>query len=198
MTKPLVTCLTALAAATSVFGQGTVVFNNRNALAGIDAKILGPDGVGVSGPIWKADLIAGPAGTALSALVPVPNSTTTFRTVLAAGYVNSITVTIPNIRAGAVAMIAVRAYHGNAYESASCSGTSIPITIQTGNPTDDVPRDLVGLQGFTVCIPEPLTYPLGILGAAGLLLWPRRCLRSARSKSTDHDHDHGLAPQDTP
>jgi hypothetical protein len=175
--KKILFALGALMVATSVFGQGTVTFNNRNTAAGIDAKVLDKaGGVGVSGADFKADLIAGPAGTALSALTLVPNSTTSFRTGAAAGYVNSITVTIPNIAAGAQATVAMRAYNGATYQGSSLYGTSAPITIPTGNPTTSppgTPTDMVGLTGFAL-VPEPSTIALAMLGLAGLLIRRRK------------------------
>ncbi|MBM3838032.1 MAG: PEP-CTERM sorting domain-containing protein [Verrucomicrobia bacterium] len=174
--KKVLIALAALVVTTSVFGQGTVVFNNRNPAAGIDAKILLPGGAGVSGAAFTADLIAGPAGTALAKLVPVAGSTTTFRTGAAAGYVNSTTVTIPGIAAGGQATIAVRAYNGSTYAGSSLFGTSAPITIGTGNPTTSppgTPTDMVGLTGFTL-VPEPSTIALAILGIAGLLIRRRK------------------------
>lgn len=174
MTKGLLTAA-ALMVATAVFGQGTVIFNNRNLAAGIDARVVGPDGLGISGSELKADLIAGPAGTAVSALVPVPNSVTTFRTGSAAGYVNPITVTIPNIAPGAQATVAMRAYNGSSYETSSRFCTSRPITIPTGNPLSnppELPTELVGLN--SACIPEPSKHALAVLGAAALFFCRKR------------------------
>ena len=174
--KKVLIALAALVVTTSVLGQGTVVFNNRNTAAGIDAKVLLPTGAGVTGAEFKADLIAGPAGTAVTALVPVPGSETTFRTGAAAGYVNSITATIPGIAAGGQATIAMRAYNGSTYAGSSLYGTSAPITIGTGNPTTappGTPTDMVGLVGFSL-VPEPSTIALALLGIAGLLIRRRK------------------------
>jgi hypothetical protein len=167
----------------AVHGQGTVVFNNRNTPVGIDAKIIfGPSGAGLSGSEWKADVIAGPAGTPFSQLVPVPNSTTTFRTGATAGYVNSLMIMIPNISAGAQATVAMRAYNGSTYQSSALLGTSLPITIPTGNPLSSppgTPTDMIGLQGFVVLFPEPSTYALAIFGAAIVMLFRRRSAERA-------------------
>ncbi|MBI2949685.1 MAG: hypothetical protein HYY23_18780 [Verrucomicrobia bacterium] len=176
MKKTLI-ALTVVMVTNAVLGQGTVFFNNRGGI-GIDSKILFSDGQvlrGVSGPEWKADLIAGPAGTPFSQLVPVPGSTTTFRTGAAAGYVNAITVTIPNIGLGAQATVAMRAYNGNTYENSSCFGTSKAITNPTGNPASGFPFDLIGLQGFTVvCIPEPPIHALAVVAALSICVAKRR------------------------
>jgi hypothetical protein len=176
--KKVLIAIAALAVTTAAFGQGTVNFVNRNTAIGLDAKILLPDKTGVTGADFKADLIAGPAGTALDKLVLVPNSTATFRTGAAAGYINGIAVTIPNIGPGAQATVAVRAYNGADYGKGTLFGTSAPITIATGNPTltpPGLPTDLVGLQGFSlVLVPEPSTIALVVLGLAGLLIRRRK------------------------
>ncbi|MBI2949684.1 MAG: hypothetical protein HYY23_18775 [Verrucomicrobia bacterium] len=173
--RKLLIALVAVTATPALLGQGTIIFNNRNVAAGIDAKILGPSGAGLSGPDWKADLVAGPAGTPLARLVPVPNSTTPFRTGVAAGYVTPITVTIPNIGPGARATVAVRVFNGSS--GLSSYGTSSPITVPTGDPTTSppgLPTDMIGLTGFAFLCPEPPTYALAILAAVALLLWRRK------------------------
>ena len=172
--KKAILALAALMATAATYGQGTVQFNNRLPASGIDAKFMGAGGVGFSDPSFKAQIYAGPEGTAVGSLKAVPG-TTTFRTGNAAGYLNPIDLAIPGIPPGAKATLVVRFYNGPAFESSTIFGTSNPITITLGGAgTPPGPgAELIGLQGFTI-IPEPATIALGVLGAAILLLRRRR------------------------
>ena len=167
----LVTVLTSVAAC----GQGTVQFNNRLPALGIDARVLSGRG-DLSDPAFKAQIYAGPEGTPIGSLKPV-SGTTTFRTGIAAGYLNPIDLAIPGIAPGARATLVVRVYNGPTYESSAIFGSSNPITITLGGagipPGPGAP--LIGLQSFIIAPAEPSTIALGILGAAILLLrWRRR------------------------
>lgn len=175
--KKVIIALATLIATVASYGQGTVQFNNRLTASGIDAKILS-GGVGISDAAFKAQLYAGPEGSALSALKAVPG-TTSFRTGAGAGYISPIDVSIPGIAAGAKATIVVRAYNGATYETSTSFGTSNPITITLGGAGSPPGpgAELVGLTGFSVAgavIPEPSTIALGALGAAALLLRRRK------------------------
>ena len=173
--KKVIIALATLIATVASYGQGTVQFNNRLTASGIDAKILS-GGVGISDAAFKAQLYAGPEGSALSALKAVPG-TTSFRTGAGAGYISPIDVSIPGIAAGAKATIVVRAYNGATYETSTIIGTSNPITITLGGAGSPPGpgAEMTGLQGFTLTlVPEPSTIALGILGAAALLLRRRK------------------------
>ena len=172
--KKAILALAALMATAATYGQGTVQFNNRLPASGIDAKFFMPPGfVGISDPSFKAQIYAGPEGTAVGSLTPV-TPVTTFRTGNAAGYVNPIDLAIPGIAPGARATIVVRVYNGPTFENSSIFGTSNPITITLGGAgTPPGPgAELVGLQSFS--FPEPSTIALGVLGAAILLLRRRK------------------------
>ena len=171
--KNAILALAALMVTAATYGQGTVVFNNRNPTFGIDARIfLGTEPI--SDASFKAQIYAGPEGTAVGSLKAVPG-TTSFRTGNSAGYLNPIPLQVPGIAGGAKATLVMRVYNGASFESSSIFGTSNPITITLGAAgTPPGPgAELIGLQGFTI-IPEPSTIALGILGAAILLLRRRR------------------------
>ena len=173
--KKVIIALATLIATVASYGQGTVQFNNRLPASGIDAKILS-GGVGISDAAFKAQLYAGPEGTAVSGLKAVPG-TASFRTGNAAGYISPIDVAIPGIAPGAKATIVVRAYNGSTFETSSTFGTSSPITVTLGGAGSPPGpgAELLGLQGFSVAlVPEPSTIALGILGASALLLRRRK------------------------
>jgi len=173
--KKLIITLAALMVTAAAYGQGAVTFNNR-VTGVVDARVLMPDGTGV-GAGFTAQLLGGPAGTAvdkLTALTP----TTTFRTSSAAaqGYVNSVDVTVTGVAAGAQATLVMRAFNGADYASSALKGQSAPITVALGGGTLP-PANLTGMVGFSVAgtvIPEPSTFALGALGAVVLLFRRRK------------------------
>ncbi len=175
--KKLIITLAALMVTVAAYGQGAVTFNNR--ISGVvDARVLMPDGTG-AGAGFTAQLIGGPAGTAVDKLVAL-TPTTTFRTSSAAaqGYVNAVDVTVNGVAAGAQATLVMRAFNGADYASSAIKGQSAAITIGLGGGTLP-PTNLTGLTGFslsggTPVIPEPSTIALGILGAAMLLIRRRK------------------------
>lgn len=141
-----------------VFEWGTVNFNNRVPLAGVDAPVYGTDGVTrLEGAGYRAQLWAGLSSAELEPVgVPVE-----FRTGLAAGYFAEPggTLVIPQVPAGSVAFLQVRAWdtaYGGSYEvvlaSGGPTGASPVFSVRTGGdgspPT--VPADLVGLQSFSL------------------------------------------------
>lgn len=173
--KKLIITLAALMVTVAAYGQGAVTFNNR-VTGVVDARVLMPDGTGV-GAGFTAQLIGGPAGTAVDKLVAL-TPTTTFRTSSAAaqGYVNAVDVTVPGVAAGAQATLVMRAFNGSDYASSGIKGQSGAITIGLGGGTLP-PTNLAGLQGFSVVaavIPEPSTIALGVLGAALLMIRRRK------------------------
>src|SRR5688572_1003100 len=152
----------------STFGQGTILFNNR--VAGqVDAPFCRADGTGFgAGTVAQLFLVSGATYTALS-------PATTFRTTspAAAYYVvqPNQPVIVPGVAAGEQATIVMRAWEGaigSSYDTALLKTQTNPITITLGGvPAVGAPIPdavLVGLQG--VCIPEPATLALTLLGAA--------------------------------
>jgi hypothetical protein len=165
----------------STFGQGTILFNNR-VTGQVDAPISRGDGTG-AGAGWNAQLFLVSGGTPVT--YTALNPATTFRTTsaTAAFYVVQPPgpVIVPGIGAGQQATIVMRVWDGaigSSYDAAFCKGQSLPITITLGGvPTVGAPIPdavLVGLQGFSFCVPEPSTMALGLLGAATLLYRRRK------------------------
>jgi hypothetical protein len=189
MKKTLV-AVCALLVTAGVYAQGTVNFNNRVPSAGINAPVVITGGPNATGPDWVAQLYAGAANAAESALVAV-GTPVAFSTVLP-GFFAGGTVTIPASVMGGTgggnAAVQVRAWNVNAgatFEAASASGSGfgksgVLASIATGNPNNappDLPKNLVGLTGFSVspvAVPEPTVLALGAIGGLALLIRRRK------------------------
>jgi hypothetical protein len=183
--KKLAIIAALLVASATAYAQGTITFNNR--VAGIvDAPVFDVGGtVRLDGPAYLAQLYAGPAGTADSALT-AQGPTAPFRTGAGAGYiVNQGDITINGVAAGARAQIQMKAWAaagGASYEAAVAAGAkagasasflSEPLGgIIPGAPPATAPS-LVGLTSFSL-VPEPSTIALGALGAMALLFRRRK------------------------
>ena len=162
----------------SALGQGTILFNNRVVLpGGVDAPVSRCDGSGAgAGATAQLFLVSGSgASTAYMPLEPA----TTFRTFspITEYYVVQPPnlVVVPGIRPGEPATVVLRAWEGSSYETASVRGQSLPITISLGPsiPIGPIPDTLlIGLQGFSMCIPEPSTLAVLALGLG--VLFSRR------------------------
>lgn len=116
----------------------------------VDARVVSQDG-SVVGPGLKAQLYAGPAGTATELLTPLSPSTTVETAGALEGHVNPVVVTVPQtlVSWGASATLVLRVFDGESYDSSTVRGQSAPITIPLGialNP----PINLAGLQGFSI------------------------------------------------
>ncbi len=144
--------------APNALGGGTINFNNRVLIAGVDAPVFEADGVTrLSGDNYRAKLYAGvdPANLEPGWL------TSLFRTGTGAGYILSPdTIYFPNIIGGAKCYVQMRVWDvnmGSSYEAASAAkgsvGSSKIIQVIAGNPDGTpptVPADLVGLESFHV------------------------------------------------
>jgi hypothetical protein len=175
--KKLIIAVAALLVTVASYGQGTLSFNNIWNGVG-PGKVFLPDGTTGVGAGFTAQLLAGPAGTAVDSLVAL-SPTTTFRTGNAAGYVTAVQVSVPGVAAGAQATIVMRAFNGADYASSQIKGQSAPITLGLGGtPAGGAPIPdpvLNGLASFTLTqVPEPSTIALGIIGAAALLYRRRK------------------------
>jgi hypothetical protein len=167
---------------------GTVNFNNRVLLDGINAPIydLTVGGTMLEGTAYLAQLYTGPAGTTEDKLVPT-GAIVDFRTGLASGYLNVGTDgsrTIPNVLPGDYAVVQVRAWTaaaGSTYEQAVAStiptaraGKSNLLTVQTKASAIELPVNMVGLQSFAItAVPEPTMLAIGAVGFALLALRSR-------------------------
>jgi hypothetical protein len=177
--KSIVLALTALFAAGSAFAQGKINFATR-VTGQVDAPVRVAQFAGDPAPVladgaYHGQLYAGAPGGALAAIgVPVP-----FRTGTGQGYITAGgSVQVAGIAGGSPASVELRAWQsasGVSYEAAAIKGSSLPIQITLGGggtpPTPDA--NLVGLQGFTIVVPEPSIAALGLLGA-GLLVIRRK------------------------
>lgn len=181
-------------------GQGTVNFNNKVSLDGINAPIfdLTLGGTMLEGANFLAQLYSGPLGTSEDKLVPT-GAIVDFRTNIAAGYLNvgaSGSRTIPNVVAGDSAILQIRAWtaaSGGTYEDAMASldpngraGKSDMIVVVTKPSLLQTPVSMTGLQSFAIVsvVPEPSVQLLGAAGLALLAIFRNSRKRSATAETT--------------
>jgi hypothetical protein len=150
---------------------------------------------GLSASTTLATLLGAPGANAPeSIMLPSMSPPTTFRTGLAAGNIVGTTATFSNIApdypVGTFEMVAWDNSSGlfPTWASASAAvangliigGRSAPFVIQSIGGTFNTPPSIisslpgVGLQSFSISIPEPTTVALAGLGAAALLFFRRR------------------------
>jgi hypothetical protein len=134
---------------------GTINFNNRVLVAGVDAPVFDEDGTTrLAGPAYLAQLYAGPTADALAPVGwAVP-----FRTGDNAGYVaGGSVIVVPTVAPGATASVQMRVWEsarGADFESALRAGSRVGVSavlqIPTGGAGDppSFPADLVGLTSF--------------------------------------------------
>jgi hypothetical protein len=183
MKKTIVSTLVCLVAAVSALAQGQVNFGNLAPASGVNAPVFLSDGITrLSGPVFQAELLAGPDAGSLT-----PRAATGFLTGGGAGYINGGTVTLAGIPGATAAFIQLRVWDttkGATYALAQASGLndaygfSSVFSVITGNPAavpPGTPANLVGLTSFNMqIVPEPSTFVLAGLGLASLLLFRRR------------------------
>ena len=181
-------CLWALA---SALGQGTVIFDNKNLTTG-EAPVSYHAGGRLSGTNFSAQLYSAP-GDQLSNVSALTAAETRagFRGGLNDGFVQlsginpftgqpvdqEVTVT-PT--ANGPATIQMRAWESRfaTYEDAvaggGCYGGSAPIFLAATGGGLLPAVELTGLQGFTMCIPEPSTLALAGIGCLLILAFKRK------------------------
>ena len=177
--KKLLIALAAVLVTVASYGQGTVVLSNLG--GGVNAPVLLGDTGHGPGPDYTAQLFLS-AGGSLTALTPA----TTFR--LAGTGTQAIAdrytatpapiVEVTGVAGGASATLVLRAWKtsfgtADAAKAAGQLGESAPLTVTLGGGLNP-PANLVGLQGFTIPVPEPSIIALGVLGASALLLRRRK------------------------
>jgi hypothetical protein len=183
--KELLVTLAAVLVNAPAFGQGTINFNNLVPSAGIDASVYEYFGLMLreagAGTPANAQLFL-VTGTSASPVFTPLSPATTFRGSPpgpAQGYVipPAEPVIVPNVPAGQQAFIVLRAWEGSSYDTAVTRGQSSLLIVTLGGEIPGqpplVPANLVGLQSFTMGIPEPSSMAFWLLGAAALL--SRRC-----------------------
>lgn len=185
-----ITCsLFLLLTTLSASAQGTINFNNRVTVAGIDAPITFPlGGVRLRGPDFLGQLFVLDPGS--DSYEPVGGPTPFQSHPLLAGYINGGNTIVPFIAPGNDATVVLRAWNaaaGSIWSEVLGSpngiyGQTAPITITLGGAgaPPSLPANLVGLDGHL--IPEPTTVALIVLGLGMLRLKQRD--RSKRQSIT--------------
>jgi hypothetical protein len=194
--KKILLLAALLATATSMFGQGVVLFNNRVGTSPnftVDAPITDPSGQRVNGndSQWRVALYgAAGSGAPESSMAIMTNPQTGqgvvgFRGTSAAtyGYVNVGTEgnrSLPGLGYNSPVTVQVRAWGGGyaSYEAATAAGAptgkSVTLNLTTTlSDTDPAIPPLVGLNSFQI-VPEPSSIALGLLGLGALALIRRR------------------------
>lgn len=193
MLKRILVTVALIGVTAAAFGQGTVIFDNRNLTTGPAPVTVGVGGTNASGPAWSAQLYsaAGDQRANLSALTAA-ETRGAFRGGINAGFVqlsgtNPFTtapvdqeVTVTSVANGP-ATIQMRAWDSqfSTYEAAVAAngwyGSSAPIFLAATGGGLLPAVELTGLQGFAMTIvPEPSTLALGALGLAALLFRRRK------------------------
>jgi hypothetical protein len=178
--KKLLIALAAVMVTVASYGQGQVVFANKVGTT-VDAPVMIQGTQNGPGPAYSAQLFLSSGGS-LSPLTPA----TTFRaagstpaTAIADRYWVNQDIIVPGVQPGANATFVVRAWKTSlgTFDAAKATGQnfgeSAPVTVAVGGG-QLAPANLVGLQGFSIVVPEPGTIALGVLGAAALLLRRRK------------------------
>lgn len=123
--------------------SGQVQINFSNGTVGVNAPVLGPDGVTLlEGPEWKVQLWYKNLD---GVLVPVESSVTELGTGASAGYFWGGTVVIPDIPHGATLTCQVRVWDsttGATWEEATLSSESSCFNVELTNE----PANLVGME----------------------------------------------------
>lgn len=178
--KKLAIALCLTASVLTAMAQGTINFNNRVTVAGINAPVT-YNGAGVLGPDYVGQLFVDNGGSYEAVGTPKAFQ----ENALLAGYVNGGNTIVPFVAPGADASVILRAWNaaaGSDWATASgagnlISGESAPITITLGGAgaPPSLPANLTGLAGFQlVAVPEPSTIALGVIGLAALALRRRK------------------------
>jgi hypothetical protein len=185
MKKQLMSLAATLVFAGSVFGQGQVTLgNNASSLVRITDPVAGtPVPVGSI----SFQLYYGPAGTPAANLIPAPTIAGTSAAL--AGRIANTAIDIPttgqnSVPWGGAATFQIWAWTSSfaSYSLAASGGGLIgkSATFNANTSPDPaggpppLPTALAGLYpGFAVAVPEPSTFALAGLGAAGLLLFRR-------------------------
>jgi hypothetical protein len=180
MKKLVIAAVALMISIAATYAQGQVNFNNKVSASGVNARVLDSTGAGAG-----AGFAAGLAVDAGGALTYIPGSAAIFRTASAAqqGYIFPAVITVPGHDVSSSVALRMFGYAGAASDAAASAalggnqaqnfGISNPVTVTLGGGTI-LPPDMVGLQGFSIAVPEPSTIAFGLLGAAALLIRRRK------------------------
>lgn len=173
--KKLIIAVASLMVAVGAYGQGQFFFNNHDTTVPVTARFIlpGDSGTGTGSSVgtdYTVTLLGGPAGTATANLVSL--GTDTIRgaagTTLA-GYVTPVTLTVPNVAAGASADILVKVAGPGGTFAKTWNVPSL------GGGVVTPPTLNMGTTALTLTpVPEPTTLALGALGLGALLAIRRR------------------------
>ena len=180
--KTLFIALALLVFSRTGFGQGTVLFSNREPGYGIDAPIYDFSGNPCSGSAVLAQLYYAFVGSTFFTPAGEP---LIFRTGSRAGYFDNTVDQnrmLFGVAAGANVQIQIRVWesaYGSTFEEARLSGRydyspTLIIATGGGGSPPSLPGVLYGLKSFQMRLtPEPSTIALGLIGA-GALFFRRR------------------------
>ena len=187
--KKLLALAVCVGATVVALGQdGTVNFNNRMSIVGIDARVIGIDGNPVSGADGFVAQLAYTA-TEGGALTPFGDVVSFYGDKeIKYGYLSGGIQNVPDM-AGQDVWIQMQAWNTNdgaTYADAVAAGAKlgagasniIPVKLGGDGIPPALPANLVGLEGFQLqggeVIPEPSTFALGLIGIGALLLRRRK------------------------
>jgi hypothetical protein len=170
------------------FAQGTLVF--ANLASGVNTPITYPSNsvcVPLTNPSYLADLYWSNTTNAPSDSLTAAGFNVPFSTITAGGggYFLGGTRTVAGATGAIEAQVRVwNSQFGSTYEAARAAGgligASVPVVMILAIPPAPAPP-LAGLQGFTLCIPEPSSFALAAL--AVVLIFHHRRLRSAERRN---------------
>jgi len=166
----------------TTFGQGTLNFNNRVTIDGINAPVdFG--GTRLTGPDYAGQLYVSAAGAGAYSAV---GDITAFQTnPVLAGYINGGEVVVPGLIAGTSVDVVLRAWAtASGADWAAASGNPngifgesdvVTVALGGGGSPQGPAANLIGLTSFSLTqVPEPSTVALGLLGLAALALRRRK------------------------
>ena len=175
--KKLIIALAALMVSVAAYGQGQFVFNNRIGTE-VNARFILPSdpptgaSSSVGSPDYTVSLLGGAVGAPVGSLVALDPASTGFRGAAGtttAGYVTSVTPTVPGVAIGGNASVLLRVMGPGGF-----SQDFGPYTVNSlGGGTATPPNLQLGTSPL-VLVPEPTTLALGALGLGALLAIRRR------------------------
>lgn len=171
----------------NAFAQGAIYFNTHDTSHGVDAKVYLEGVTPLAGSSYLAQLYAAPGMNSSFAALHPGSPVTTFRTGAAAGYVNPVIVTFPEIPENFVGYtVQMRVWDNSSglfpdWASAQSAWQKGMVIANVSKPVSfagsigSVPSVsyLTGLQGFSL-IPEPTTLAFAGVAATALLIFRRR------------------------
>lgn len=171
----------AVLASAGALAQGTLNLSTAPTAIGSWQRVVEADWTTpLTGPKWVGQLHAGPTEVSLAPL----GNVTPFLSGAGAGFWRGTPnpIAVPGIALGGSGVAQLWVWQSTfasfeaALEAGSCVGMSALFAITTGGQGEppSLPGNLVNFKSFWICIPEPSTIALGLLGAASLLFFRRK------------------------